>query len=684
MAKKRPLFASALFRLLLVLLGSPSVVSHAADNPAEDILERYRELLIAEAPESPERSREWVQTLTTDGTWTDIDYDSTAKDRWPTRDHLTRALRILQVRASGMLSETEASHFFAAANDALENWAEHRYQSLNWYWNEIGVPRTMADILILLGDEIAPSLRERLLPVVDQFDIHGTSANLVWSAGIGFHYGCLTGNVNLMDSAVRRVWEEITIGQFEGIQYDGSFFQHEERVQNFTYGKGFIAEVVNLAFQLRGSPWEMPEEKQAIINTYLLDGTQWLLQGRKNSPIGIDRAIAQPRAFDARGDFRNILERWIEISSERTEELEAFLAHQNGEGGPLVGFRYFFRGDAAAYHTTEGSIFLKTISDRTHLTESFIGLNFLGWKYLTCGDHYVFRDGEDYENLQPVWRWSNLPGVTTPAYWSEQVPGRFVGGVEFGDGGSATMDYLRTGEFGHVQVRKFWAFHDGMMVCLLGGWDYTTFWGQITTGIEQAHFRAPLTLSKGGEITVVEPGKDVSHAELDVDWVLQNGVGYYFFNPQESRVQAGPYSGDWRRINRDLPLDLKVEPVLAIALEHSHEPKPSGYAVFLGTDVEQMSAIAEDRPWEILRNDSAAQAIRFRDGTIMAVIYEADIATLIDGIQFGRPCVASWKGEKLVIADPTHRGGSVDLSWHGTYMTVELPADGSSIEVTAP
>lgn len=672
---------------LIVFLGAISLLGgspgHAEADPIAKVLERYRGLLLDEAIsiEDKEAARTWVETLQVDGTWSDLDYQSSAKDQWPTRFHLARALQILRIRNRGEAPSGESQRYFEAALSALENWAEHRYQSPNWYWNEIGTPRLAADTLVVLGDEAPSALREKLLPVVNQFDIKGTSANLVWSASIGFHYGCLTQNRALMDSAVRRVWEEVTIGGFEGIQIDGSFFQHQERLQNFTYGKGFINEVVNLAWQLRDSPWAMPEEKQAIINTYLLDGTQWLLRGRFNSPLGIDRAISQPGAYDLRSDFRSILKNWIEISATRQDELKAFLEHQTDPASVLEGFRYFTRGDAAAYHTPEGTIFLKTVSDRTHLTESFIGLNLLGWKYLNCGDHYIFRDGTEYEGLQPVWRWDSLPGVTTPAYWSDQVRGRFVGGLEFDEGGCAAMDYMRTGELGYLQVRKFWAFHHGVMVALLGGWDFTTFWGQITTGVEQARFRGPVTISKNGRIETIAPAEGTSHASLQVDWVLHEGIGYYFLNPAESKIQAGPYSGDWRQINRDLSPEIVVQPVLAVGLEHRHEPKPTGYAIVLGADAEKMAALQKATPWIVLRNDSVAQALRFEDGTTMAVIYETPVPVTIEGVTFDRPCIASWKDGELVISEPTHRGGEINVTIDGVRHTLTLPANGTSVKV---
>lgn len=44
-----------------------------------------------------------------------------------------------------------------AIHSALGYWLEKDYQCPNWWHNEIGVPRNLGSILIVLGDEITPA-----------------------------------------------------------------------------------------------------------------------------------------------------------------------------------------------------------------------------------------------------------------------------------------------------------------------------------------------------------------------------------------------------------------------------------------------------------------------------------------------------------------------------------------------
>lgn len=667
---------------LLALCLCALLPEHAKGNEqtiaAQTILNRYLSLI--DRQRLPEGSEvvEQANRLNADGSWSDIDYFSQIKTAWPARDHLRRIIDMLRIVRTGELEQAEADRLQQKAFAAIDYWTYHQFQSLNWFHNEIGVPQEMRDIAVLLGSELKGQRREGVLQVIHQHKIRATGANLVWSAELGFHYGCLTGDRKLMDRAARRVWEEVTIGEFEGVQTDGSFFQHEERVQNFSYGKGFGGVIVALAWQLRGSEWEMPPEKQTIINRYLLEGCQWMGRGQDNSPMGVDRGISHSGGF-RHANMLRILKAWREVANERLDEIDQYIALQEGKAEPLTGFRYFDQGDGAAYHRPEATIFLKTLSDRTHLTESFIGVNLKGMPYLTCGDHYILADGSEYEGLQPVWDWKQLPGVTTPVYHSMPVRKPFTGGLGNGISGCAAMDHTRTGDAGFFTVRKFWAFHDDMMICLLGGWDYRTYWGQITTGIEQCQLQGPIVVSKQGQSETIDID---NYADLGVDWVLHRRIGYLPFNPKESVLRAGPQSGNWRQIDRDASPREVIEQTLRLSIEHTHEPKATGFAVILGADAAKMQQLQSSPSWKVIQNTGAAQIIEFDDGLSMGAFYAANTEDTNAPIRVSQPCIVMWNDHTLIACDPKHRGIEVEIEWNGQTISLELPEDGTRVSVS--
>jgi len=646
-----------------------------AESIGQPILDRYAELLNQDTAPNQSEALASAKALTENNNWDDIDYKGQRKTSWAVTGHLDRIIAMLRALKVYTYTTEEAENIQSSIERAIDHWLAHRYQSPNWYQNEITVPKGMRDIAVLMGSSLSGNRREGVLEVMNQYETKGTGANLAWSAELGFHYGCLTNDRNLMDQASLRIWEEIYIDQYEGVQSDGSFFQHGARVQNFVYGKGFADVIIKLAWQLRGTDWAMPNEKQSIINTFLLDGCQWMTRNRKNSPIGIDRAVTRRSGFDT-ADMLSILKPWREIANARLVEIDTYIAQLEGNADPLIGFRYFAQGDLATYHQPTGSIFLKTLSDRTKITESFIGVNLLGSLYLTCGDHYLLRDGNEYKGMPPVWDWKQLPGVTTPVYHSVPVSKPFVGGLSNGISGCAAMDLTRSGDAGLLTVRKFWTFHNGVMICLIGGWDVTTFWGQITTGMEQSRLEGPVLVSKNGQIESI--GSE-SYANLGVDWAIHNGAGYLPLNPDESIIRIGSQSGDWRRIDRDLPPQPLIESTFRIALEHTHNPKPSGYALVIDADTKKMEQLRSNPAWEIIRNDQSAQIIRFDDGRYMGAFYAQTPTGNSSLIHVSQPCILIWNDQSIQACDPTHRGHQLEVTFDNQTLQFDLPKNGTSM-----
>lgn len=645
----------------------------------ELVLSRYEELLQKMAPLDTAELEQWVQTLSSEGRWPDIAYASQQKTSWPPRDHLRRTVALFRHAQRDDFTPELREAMERAAWRALDHFLASGYRSLNWYHNEISVPQAMRDIAILLGDRLEGERRDAVLTLLDQSRLDGTGANLVWSGELRFHLGCLRGDRAALNQLSHRIWSEITLDGVEGIQSDGSFFQHQERLQNFVYGKGFGRVIVALAWQLRGTPWALPEEKAEIINRFLLDGSRWLSLGKRNSPLGVDRAIAQPHAFTA-ADFEDMLVAWRDVAPGRLDEIDSYLAEQRGAAVGPRGLRFFPQGDAAVYRLDEGSFFLNMRSDRTEGTESFIGVNFPGLHTLAMGNHYVMREGNEYEGLQPVWDWSRLPGLTLPAYRSTLVEKPFTGGLSDGERGLATMDYTQAGEAGFFTVKKSWFFHDGLILGLLGGWDYTTFWGQITTGLEQSRWQSEMVFSVDETVqTVAAPGDaaDPGMGAVEVDWVVHDQIGYMVLEGAKGILRLGPQAGSWRLLDRDRSPAPVLASVFGYSMEHTHEPSPTGFVIVPGASADAMIALADAPPWTILRNDEQVQAVTFSDGTRYAVFYTAASA---GGITVNRSCavMVSPTGEWR-ISDPRHRGGALEIEIDGTSYDFTLPNNGAAI-----
>ncbi len=658
------LFKPAVLLGLMVALGAPC----PAGTDMDTALARYREIVLAE-PHCDE-----IQTLPIDvaqlladlspaGTWADLDYGFNHPADWPPATHLHRTRSI----AHAFASPGHPLHGDPAALDgarrAFRHWLEEDYRCVNWWWNKIGAPGLARDVLVLLGSDAAEGQREAAIAVIARHHTGSSGANLVWGAELGFHHACLTGDVEKADAAVARILGEITTDRREGIKPDNSFYQHGERMHAFGYGRSFLDCAVNLAWQSRGTRWEMPLAKREILSAFILDGLQWMCRGTYTPPGTIDREISRIKAM-GKADLRRLLPRWAEVDPVRRAETEAFLAHQRGASERPFGFRHFPFGELATYHRPAGSIFVKTLSARTKGTESTNRENLKGRPYLHHGDHYIVGDGQEYRGLAPVWNWSRLPGLTMAGEGSTLAQRPFAGGVGDGRSGMLTMEYRRTreGDETALAVRKSWFFHGDLMVCLLGGWSVPE--GQTaSTSLEQCRLRGAVEVP----------------AAADKSWTLHNGVGYSALGGASLDVSWDEAAGSWSSINERYhdEKDSVREPVLNIALPGEAE----GFAVLLGADAEELAALHAAPPWAVLRNDSTVQAIRFEGGPTMATFAGPAGA---GGVEVSAPCVAFWDSDQLLVADPTHRGGEVTATWRGATTELQLPDDGSAARIAPP
>jgi hypothetical protein len=116
--------------------------------------------------------------------------------------------------------------------------------------------------------------------------------------------------------------------------------------------------------------------------------------------------------------------------------------------------------------------------------------------YLPFGLTYIYRRGDEYKDIFPVWDWARLPGVTSPHHAfsssgrsSQQTS--FVGGVSDGTYGVSTMDL----DVKDTQAKKSWFWFDREWIALGTGIQSTNE-HPIVTGINQ-------TLLKGEGYNVV-------------------------------------------------------------------------------------------------------------------------------------------------------------------------------------
>ena len=542
------------------------------------------------------------------------------------------------------------------------------YRNPNWWWNEIGVPTTLAETCLLLAPEFQSP--EQLAQADRNLDSKRwnqlTGQNLVWMTKIRILRGCLLNNEEVVRSGFERLWQEIfiaPIGQ-EGVQADGSFHQHGNVLYTGGYGQGFATDLAHLAACAEDTPFAIPEARRNILSSYVLDGQQWMVRGRVWDYGVVGREITRP-GKDARGLVPGLRE-LARLSWPRRQEFQAFLTRLEGrpEALPLSGNRHFWRSD---FHVHSRPGFLTSVrmhSTRVDNTDSYTNGEGKRNHHIADGVTFLFRTGEEYRDIFPCWDWRKLPGITCaqsdqpfdPAKVRQHGGTSFVGGVSDGISGCAAMDFQRNG----LAARKAWFFFDDAFLGLGAGISHAGE-EEVTTSLNQCLLQGSVRVSSQENALPQTGARNLD----EVRWVWHNEVAYAFPEPQTVVLANEARTGNWkdigvvnRRENKD---------IFGLWISHGHKPKNSDYAYAIapGLAPDAVERWVTTKMPRILVNTPDLQAVK-SEGLWQAVFWkpgEVDDGVLRFAVD--QPCLITLHRDKDLLrvsaSNPENKPLTVNL-----------------------
>jgi chondroitin AC lyase len=655
---------------MISLLGFQYVAhlqASAQNNDATEILNRYNQFLLI--TDTSKGNCSTFPPINADGRWSDINYQDDQPSKWQIANHIIRIRSLAMCLAQKHLSIDESMGTRKTVSLALNDWFVHRYQSKNWWYNEIGIPQFMRDIMVLMNDGLTQYERDQCLQILKQHRVRGTGANLVWSADLGLHYAAFTNDTALMRHCRDTILSVFKISTAEGVQPDYSFHQHGTRLQMYHYGGAFLLEDVRIAWQLQHTSLAFPADKIQLLTDFVLKGWQWMARGINTTPGTIDRAASRKNALHS-ADVRHLIPFMREIASDSANAFAKMLAIQNGQDA-LVGYRYFPYSDFAAYQQPIFSFFQKTNSPRTLLTESINEENLKG-KLLNSGDSYFIIDGSEYFNLLPFWDWDHLPGTTNFVSGKSQIVAKsFVGNVSDGFCGLSAMDYELKQDQDSLTAKKCWASWKNITVALIAGLKSNA----TVTTMEQSRWQGKVVVDGAGNIQ-----QEGAHLYKKVKWIYHHQFVYIPITNDSVRLELKTVNASWYDINHaESPAILSDKVFEPLLIHHSAN---AGYVVAYAPVVDDAGKIVSHPSWKVLRNDTACQAIHFRDGTTMAAFYIGGKFKLDNNLSItvSKPCLLLWHDNRFFVSDPSHAGGDLLIKINNTQQNVLLPSDGTTVE----
>jgi len=608
-----------------------------------------------------------LMNLKPDGSWTDIDY---ADAQYNPLKRI-KEMAVAYIRPSNKFYKDQA--IYTSIVKALQNWVDRNPRNKNWWYNDIFYPQAIGQTLILMRYAKTPlpaDLEKSLIQRMQRKLRTGDGANTSDEALHYLYRACLTQNKITLDSAAKYLFEPISIADGkEGVQVDGSYYQHGKQQAIASYGRVFVGNSVNAAFYLRETEYALPKDQLNILIDYLKNTFLKTIRGSFYDFNVRGRGISRKDSLN--GDVSGMVAKIKRFNPENASYWDASEKRISNKKQASFGIEpshtQYWKSGYTLHIRPAYTFSVQTASTRTLRTERGNNENILG-EFLPDGATNIQRSGSEYANLMPVWDWDKVPGTTSRDYPTDDgatiqkewgIPGTssFVGGVSDGSYGVSAYDL----NYDSVQAKKAWFFFDKEVVCL-GAGIRSDAPENVTTTINQ-------TWSRGGIISSPADRKSSSSKNNQEMWTIQDSIGYIF--PQGGNLNArnGLQKGSWYRINHFQSKNEIAHNVFKIWLDHGVKPQNAGYAyiVIPGIGLAEMKKYNRSMV-RILKNTEDVQAVKHAGLNMLQVVfYKAGILDA-DGlsVKVDKACTVyikdlNSKKPILYIADPTQENTSIQV-----------------------
>jgi hypothetical protein len=515
----------------------------------------------------------------------------------------------------------------------------------NWYDSQIALPNALWPALLILRQQLNPSLLTSLtnkyfatpnvwFPTESSGD--NTGANLTMRATAGIAEAVISNDPVFFTARWASVLSYVTAdvagddGVDEGLQADDSEHQHNTidppsgslpaaEFYSGGYGIDYSRSLAQLLSWTHGTSYAFSSTTETQAVGFLLDGIQWLMRGTALEPTSLGRSVTRPGKIT--GSLATELLRALpsyETLGIRTTELQNFatqLTPGSGVMTNLSGNHAYWTSDFMVQQRSGYMDSVRMISDRTKRPEQLSGEGLQSY-YEGDGVTTLYVTGTEYgstsgSEIFPIWNWTRLPGTTieqtplppttsandTKSDPSTDLYDQYVGGESFvgsdsdGTYGFSAMDYARPSNSYlpvYVTAKKSYFFLDGEVVELGAGVsadDPGANPAEVDTTLNQVLLQSNVVVEAANG-TQTSFGNGTTMDLTNPHWALQAGVGYVFLGNNgnvvvQAQTQSSP-TGNWSDINTNYASTTAVpQAVFTAYVDQGVNPQNATYAFAL-------------------------------------------------------------------------------------------------------
>jgi chondroitin AC lyase len=655
--------------------------AQAAESDLEILKERFTDELLEPSVDEQE-VQNLISTIREDGTWPGINYEDTSRTAFEHSIHLDNMVNLGRAYKKPGSSFKGNSDLKQVIWKALDFWIEHDFICENWWWNQIGTPERIGNLLLIMDEDLTDEQKEKTDPIVGRANLDAWGArpggDLIKIAGILGKHALFKGDIDVLEKAVEAIAGEIGFAvdrgdtsDVRGLQTDFSFHHRHDRVTStITYGQGFASYFVDWAKKVNGTEFEFSDESIQLIVDFYLDGINgYMAFGKYPDPGGRNRGITRLGALNPRSP--ELPRTLLQITNYREDELEAIVQIREGEREPdLRKNTFFWNTEYFSHQRPHYFTSVRMYSSRNHSVEVPYNSEGLKNHHLADGYNFITRTGEEYIHIFPVWDWQKIPGTTVVQKPSLPDPDEvqqagltdFVGGVTDGTYGAAVFDF--ESPLDPLSARKSWFFFDDEFVALgadiRSESDYT-----VATTLNQSLLNGDVIIATTENESVLERGE---HNLEEVLWVHHDETAYLFPVPTAVKLENRQRNGEWKDINEQTWAFAQEEvrkDVFTLWIDHGISPEQAGYKYIVvpGIEAAEVENYHSSFPIKIVANQPEIQAVKHTGlGMSQIVFYEPGDIEISDSITItaktsGQLMVATSNDtiEKITVSDPSRK-----------------------------
>ena len=564
----------------------------------------------------------------------------------------------------------------------------------NWWQWELGIPKHLNDILVLLYDDVPVEKRMKYLKASQYFQPYAeysgvspsasystspdkrvsTGGNRIDTSIISFLRGVLMEDkVQVIDGAkaVADVGEYVTIK--DGFYRDGSFIQHGNVPYNGTYASVLFDGLGSVLWLATGTQFEVKDERINNVYESIIKGYKYLfINGGVNDSVS-GRATSRDRSSDlSRG--KDILASLsllaVGAGEEYQDQIKSLIKTTVSENNlyntvdkignkiaraiirdivnddsiktyQIEGTKVYGAMDrAVSINDKKGKLVLAMHSSRIANYETMNNENVKGW-YISDGMTYIYGiDSETFTDFWPTVDRYHLPGVTNSQRERGDKSGErrgqttskaWVGGSSNGQEAFVGMDMISWNK--STKMKKSYFMTDDGAILILAS-NIKSKDGEIHTTIDNRIIKNGKIILNGKEIkeeTIIENPENIS-LNFNENYLGEN-IGYKIISAPQLTVKKENRKGNWKNIGGTSTDEIEKNYFTAY-IDHGKNPKNSGFAYLILPmySKEEVDNYDVSR-FEIAKLDEKAHIVKDKKSGVTGINFWRDIPTKVEGIK---------------------------------------------------